>query len=448
MRGGKAKTPDPLWYIAEALRPLAVPIGSIDRLGRNPRTHDEANLKAIAGSLKRFGQRKPLVVNRKNGQVEAGNGTLEAARRLGWEQVAVVFVEDSRTAQDGFAIADNRTAELAGWDEAILQDLLAEMAREAPEDHAELSEVLLLADLLTAAPEPIEAPEPQMDRAEALKRKWRIRTGQLWEIPSKTVKGKFHRVLCGDCFDLDGLHLPQIAALIADPPYASGGLHAGSRRQKVSTKYKHSNSRRTYTDWSGDQKDQRAWTFWCTEWLKAWRRQAIAGAYAMVFVDWRQLPALTDAIQAADWEWRGINVWDKTEGARVAHQGMFRLQAEYVVWASAGNIEVINEQGLEVLPGVFRQSVESKKVHLTQKPVDVLCWCIKIVRKVEGIILDPFLGSGTTLVACEQLGRIGYGIEIEPKYVAVALERLADMGLEPRLIEATGSKPPRGPKAK
>jgi site-specific DNA-methyltransferase (adenine-specific) len=434
----KAKPkPANLKHIAKSLHPLAEPIDAVKQDPANARSHDGANLAAIVASLERFGQRRPIVVNRRNKQIEAGNATHEAAKRLGWAHVAVVWVTDDKKAQLGFSIADNRTAELAGWSE----DELAAALLEIGHGDEGLAEALLLDELATAqgidltepGAEDLQDPEPQLDRAAELQKEWGTELGQLWTIEGKAG---VHRILCGDCAAVAVLADDEaVAAFVADPPYASGGLHAGARKQAVGDKYQQTSSKAAYCDWSGDQKDQRAWTFWCTAWLQAWRQRCGPGAYGMVFVDWRQLPAMTDAIQAANWEWRGINVWDKTEGARVAHQGMFRLQAEYVVWASAGHLEPWTEEGQGVVPGVYREAVDKEKVHLTQKPVGVLAWLIGIARKREGVIVDPFLGSGTTLVACEQLGRVGVGIEISPGYVAVALQRMKDMGLVPQLAE-------------
>ncbi len=125
--------PEPLAHIVADLRSLAVPIAELAADPTNARVHGEANLRAIAGSLKRFGQRKPLVANRTTGQLEAGHGTLAAAVRLGWSQLAVVWVEDDPTTARGFALADNHTAALAGWDDEKLETLLAETRRDTPE---------------------------------------------------------------------------------------------------------------------------------------------------------------------------------------------------------------------------------------------------------------------------------------------------------------------------
>jgi hypothetical protein len=115
-----------LGHIAESLRPLAVPITGLVADPANARRHPQRNLDGIAGSLRVYGQRKPVVVNRRTGAVEAGNGTLEAARAVGWTHLAAVFVDDDPATAAGFAIADNRTAELAEWDAAALDKLLRE----------------------------------------------------------------------------------------------------------------------------------------------------------------------------------------------------------------------------------------------------------------------------------------------------------------------------------
>ncbi|MEX0718654.1 MAG: ParB N-terminal domain-containing protein [Planctomycetaceae bacterium] len=107
-------------YIARDLWPLARELAPLLADPENCRTHDESNLKAIRASLRRYGQRKPIVVNRLNGIIEAGNGTALAAQAEGWSHIAAVFVEDDPTTATGYAIADNRTAELAGWNEEQL----------------------------------------------------------------------------------------------------------------------------------------------------------------------------------------------------------------------------------------------------------------------------------------------------------------------------------------
>lgn len=148
-RRSSRRDPEDLSYIAESLRGLAVPIQSLRLDPLNARQHDEPNLKAIQGSLRTFGQLKPIVANAASREIEAGNGTYLAAQRLGWTHLAVVFVEHDPAAHRGFALADNRTAELARWDDTRLQTLLVELAEEIPD----LYEDLLL-DRLRAGEDP------------------------------------------------------------------------------------------------------------------------------------------------------------------------------------------------------------------------------------------------------------------------------------------------------
>ncbi|MBX3465443.1 MAG: ParB N-terminal domain-containing protein [Planctomycetes bacterium] len=123
----RKNTPPDLSHIVEPLRPLAVPVADLNPDPANARIHPDRNLATITASLRVYGQRKPLVVRREGMVVEAGNGTLEAIKRLGWTHVAVVLVDDDPLTATGYAIADNRTSELAAWDEAALGPLLAEL---------------------------------------------------------------------------------------------------------------------------------------------------------------------------------------------------------------------------------------------------------------------------------------------------------------------------------
>lgn len=147
-----------LGHIAEGLRPLAVPVGGLQFDPANARTHPEENLEGIRGSLAVYGQRKPLVVNRRTGAVEAGNGALRAALSLGWTHLAAVFVDDDPATAAGFAIADNRSAELAGWDKDALDKLLREV-NTANDERLDK----MLADL--AAAEKVVPPEEGGGRA-------------------------------------------------------------------------------------------------------------------------------------------------------------------------------------------------------------------------------------------------------------------------------------------
>ena len=157
------------------------------------------------------------------------------------------------------------------------------------------------------------------------------------------------------------------------------------------------------------------------EWLAEARRVTKPGAPICMFIDWRQLPSMTDALQWAGWLWRGILAWDKVTSR--PQKGRFRQQAEFVVWGSNGAMP--SDRVAPYLPGVFRQTMPSivKRRHQTEKPLEVMREIVKIVEP-GGIILDPFAGAGTTVHAAILEGYPAVGIELSAHYAQVALERV------------------------
>lgn len=211
-------------------------------------------------------------------------------------------------------------------------------------------------------------------------------------------------------------------AVITDPPYCSGGLTAGQRRQDPTVKYAHKGDAKGRPSFGGDLKDQRSFTWWCMSWLIECRKALKPGGYCLVFIDWRQLPALTDAFQAADLTWRGVIAWDKGGGSRAPHKGYFRHQCEYLVWGTKGACPQATHAG--PFPGCYSIPVrKADKFHLTGKPTELLRELVQVVPPGSRI-LDPFAGSGTTLVAAQELGRIADGIEREAEYCEITRGRL------------------------
>lgn len=220
---------------------------------------------------------------------------------------------------------------------------------------------------------------------------------------------------------LPTLEAGSFDALITDPPYASGGLTAADRRRPPSEKYQQSGQRLQHADFVGDERDQRAHLKWLVMWLSECQRLLRDGAPVCLFTDWRQLPLTTDALQCAGFTWRGVLVWDKTEGVR-PQLGRPRNQAEYVVWGSKGAMPT--SRAAPVLPGVIREPVRRvDKHHMTGKPTALMRQLVKICEP-GGRILDPFAGSGTTLLAAKLEGYRWTGCEMTSHYAAIAQERL------------------------
>lgn len=232
---------------------------------------------------------------------------------------------------------------------------------------------------------------------------------------------------CGDSLSILR-HLPTacVDAVITDPPYSSGGMTRSDRtNSKVRDKYTMSGTARVYPEFFGDNRDQRSFTYWATLWLAECLRITKPGGFVLTCSDWRQIPAMTDAIQAGGWVWRGIIPWDKTEGSK-PQRGWFRHQCEYVLTGSNGAMGPEQERACGVCaPGLVRKSVNpAEKFHTTGKPVEVMQFLMQILP-IGATILDPFAGSGSTLVAAKNLGHKSIGIELSSEYCETIKERLA-----------------------
>ena len=210
-----------------------------------------------------------------------------------------------------------------------------------------------------------------------------------------------------------------MAAVLTDPPYSSGGVTMGARQTDPAQKYQQSGTKRQYPPMLGDAKDQRSWTMWCTLWLGECWRVARDGAPLMVFTDWRQLPALSDAVQAAGWSWRGIIAWDKRSSR--PQIGKFRQQCEYVLFATKGRFVARTRT---CLPGLYSYPVIAvHKVHLTSKPVALIEDLLAITAP-QASVLDPFMGGGSVGEACIRTGRKYVGMELSQEYYDISRNRL------------------------
>lgn len=211
--------------------------------------------------------------------------------------------------------------------------------------------------------------------------------------------------------------------LLTDPPYCSGGMHRGSRTQTTKQKYCDSTTATygAYEDFEGDQRDQRGYQLWVAQWVSLCRPLLKPGASFAIFTDWRQIAATFDAIQSGGLVVRGVAVWDKGGGAR-PQKSRPAAQAEFIVWGSRGKMPIRDD--VPCLPGVFMApTVRTKdRAHIAQKPLEVMRELVKLCPP-EGRVLDPFAGSGSTLVAAIESGREVVGCEVSRRWADVASER-------------------------
>lgn len=258
-------------------------------------------------------------------------------------------------------------------------------------------------------------------------------------IPREQFEAGNAMLIVGEALNLlRGVESRSVDAVIADPPYSSGGFTRGDRTQDPVAKYQQTGTELIRSTFSGDNRDARGWCYWMALWLSEAHRTVKESGYCLIFTDWRMLPLCTDAIQAGGFIWRGIVPWDKTEGSRAPHTGYFRHQCEYIVWGTSGVSKPAEHGG--PWPGVIRCSIKaSDKFHLTGKPTEVLAHLVQVAPP-GGLILDPFIGSGTTAVAAIKQGRRCLGFEQDPAIFQTACERVkaAQRGEVESLFPAAG----------
>jgi DNA modification methylase len=361
---------------------------------KNARQHDDKNLKAIMGSLKEFGQRKPIVIT-EAGTIVAGNGTVEAAKRLGWSDIEVVRVPaDWTDAQvKAFAIADNRTAELANWNQEVLTSQLLELEAEG----WELSEFGF---------EPLEMP---VNPGEVLEDEvpetapTRVALGDIWQLGN-------HRLICGDSSDpemVKALMGDKKAELVfTDPPYRMN-LGDGSDQWVGKAAIKVGESIKDIIDFdpipfleslpSYFDKTMNSFIFCNKDLVPDYLNWALSKGYPFNILFWKKPNALPLG-------------------------GQHRPDLEYIIFVRKSAI------WNDALAGVsyskcLEFSRENSTTHPTMKPVQLIVNQLLISSNKGGIVVDPFLGSGSTLVAAEQTGRLCYGFELEPKYCDIILTR-------------------------
>ena len=210
-------------------------------------------------------------------------------------------------------------------------------------------------------------------------------------------------ILQGDALKVLGTFAPNtFDAVFTDPPYASGGRTQAEKKNSTARKYS-SMGENAPPPFDGDAKDQRSWTRWAAEWLYEARKVCKSGAPVCMFIDWRQLPAATDALQWAGCIWRGTAVGDT--GNSLPQKGRFRQQAEYIVWGSNGDMPI--SRPVPCLPGVFKYGNPQSRIHLTEKPLQLMRDIVKITEPGKAFMPDgklelPYEG-GKPMLRVERL---------------------------------------------
>jgi len=411
---------------------------------KNANRGTERGRYMIEQSLRKLGAGRSIVVDA-DGQVVAGNKTLEAAAELdlpvrvvrtNGQELVVVQREDWHLDADGpareYAYADNRASEIGlDWDPAqVALDLdagldLSDMFRED-----ELQAVLEQAANEMLAADGAEAPEPQIDKAAELQEKWQIERGQIWEIPSKTVNGRCHRVMCGDSTSADDVARlygdARLSVVWTDPPY---GVSYGKKNRYLQTIGR---ADRLLGDIEGDDLKPEQVFVLVRDALAALATLAVPGAVAYVAAPPGPLHRFfIDAMNASGFQYRHQLIWLKNQLVFGRSDYMYKHEPILYGWLQNG-AHFFEPRTSNCSVFEFDRP-RASKMHPTEKPVELVAAMIQNSCQPGDTVGEAFAGSGTDFVAAERTGRLCYGMEIEPKYVAVTLQRLVDMALEPRL---------------
>jgi DNA modification methylase len=397
---------------------------SISALMPNPnnaRTHSKKQVRQIADSIKQFGFVNPVLAD-ENGSVIAGHGRLLGASTLGMTHVPVITLRGLTDAQKrALMLADNKIAANAGWDRERLAIEIPELTRQLEIEGLDISltgfEIPEIDQLMVDFE---EDPSDPADHFEEPSSSLVSQTGDLWILGP-------HRLLCGNARskeNLDRLMGGETAAMaFLDPPYNVAVSDIVGRG-----KVKH----REFAEASGEQTPAEFTEFLRTTLSNA-ARVSSAGALHYICMDWRHIGELLSAAGTIYSQHLNTAIWVKIN----AGQGSFyRSQHEeilvYRVGASAhiNNVELgrhgRSRSNVWTYPGAntFRKGrMDDLRVHPTVKPIALVSDTVRDCTKRRDVVLDLFSGSGTTILAAERVGRRGYGLEIDPAYVDVAIRR-------------------------
>jgi DNA modification methylase len=392
---------------------------------RNYNTHPAEQIRLLAKIIKHQGWRNPITVSKRSGYVVKGHGRLAAALQLGCSEVPVDVQEYKDEASEyADMIADNRIAELAEADQDALKGLLTDDVFEGFDlDLTGFGDLDFLNDEIdnTDLNDDSENAEDLIDQGDILQQKWGTKLGQIWQLG-------VHRLMCGDSTKgdlvnilLDG-SVPML--MVTDPPY--GVKYDANWRNEAERK----GGKKIGGSAVGKvENDDRF------DWAETWR--LFEGDIAYVWHAGAFAPQVGQTLIDTGLEIKSQIIWAKSNFA--IGRGAYHWKHEPCWYAvrKGSKSNWIGDRSQTTLWEIPKPH-KSETGHSTQKPVE--CMARPIRHHQSESVYEPFCGSGTTLIACEQLNRKCYAMEISPKYVAVILQRWHDMtNQDPVLIETIDS---------
>jgi len=386
----------------------------VDQIMFNPnnwRIHPKAQQEALTGVLEEIGWVQNVIINKHTGHLVDGHLRVQLADRAGERTVPVTYVDLSEAEEIAVLATIDPIAQLAATDkeklDAVLHDIHVDDAR-IQQMLAELAKL----EGLYQIPESKDA-EPRLDQAEELRDKWGVETGQLWQLEG-------HRLLCGDSTKPDDvarvLKGEKPLLMVTDPPYGVEYDPAWRERAGLST----------HTGKMGKVVNDDI-----VDWSAAWR--LFEGDVACIWHAGRHASEVQKSLESVGFEIRCQIIWAKDRFA--LSRGHYHWQHEpcWYAFRKGSNGHWIGDHKQNTLWTIPARE-DSGHGHGTQKPLE--CMARPIRNHSSDYVYEPFSGSGTTIIACENLGRKCRAIEISPPYVAVALQRWADTtGKTPEKID-------------
>jgi len=376
-------------------------LSELEPWARNPRQINKRQAERLVESFDQFGQVETIAIGPQN-QIYNGHQRLKVlSQKYGADyEVDVRIASRALTEKEREKLTVFLHKGAAGsWNYDILAnefelDDLLEWGFEPPE-----------LDLDLWAPEPPEDVEPQIDKAEELREKWQVQTGQLWQLGE-------HRLVCGDCTDKAVVEKvmggEKAQALISDPPFAVRDDE--------------------WDEFSGDE----AFVSFTSKWITNGKEYADV---VISFMADKNVPLLREAAERASIDYRRALIWRKPPGSQFAGASLDGFWYDFEIIQVFGKPQFKPSKDTKM--AVLEYRTVTKQEHGCEKPLGLLEDLVSGYSESGENVMDLFSGTGTVLIACERLGRKCRAVEISPAYCAVAIQRWVDVtGKEPVLLES------------
>ena len=373
----------------------------------NWRLHPKRQEEALAGALSQVGWVQTVMVNQRTGNMIDGHLRVKLALRRREPEIPVIIVDLSEREEKMVLATLDPIAGMAGTDNERLKELLSEIETT---DSAVQNMFNQMAEEAGVEKKSNPLPkdkdhEERVEKAKALEVSWETSLGQIWEIPSLSEPGLAHRLLCGDCTDrnvVQRLFAGERAVMtLTDPPY---------------------NVEYVYTDSTNDAKTEEEYREFCQTFMRLAREVSDF----LVITSGKKFQHVFG--RPDDWM-----IWEKGFAHSAGSWYRALVTEPILIFGTKPKNRFYPRDYFHV--PTYKAPNATFALHSAPKPPRLFEELIEPMTVRQDVIFDPFLGSGTSIVASEQLGRICYGIELEPAYVAVILERATEMNMKPRLVE-------------